>query len=87
MRDFPLGLKWVHLLLVQTFEVGRQTYFSDPDLKAGRHKPLIWTFRQEDIPLIWAILSAGSLHKDIEEGSLCSLLVLSLLASPSLHWN
>lgn len=42
VRDILLGLKWMNLLLVWTFEV-------------GRHTSLIWVLRQEDIPLIWAI--------------------------------
>jgi hypothetical protein len=36
--DFLLGLKWVNLLLVRMFEV-------------GRHSPLIQILRREDISL------------------------------------
>jgi hypothetical protein len=51
-----LGLKWVNLLLVQTCEVGRVT-------------PLIRFLRWEGTVLIRATASAGSLYKDIKEGS------------------
>jgi hypothetical protein len=42
-------------------------------------EPLLRILRQEEAPLIWAISSAGSLYKDVEEGSSCS----ACLPSPS----
>lgn len=68
MRDFLLGLKWINLLLSLIFEV-------------GRHKPLTWILKWEDMPLIWTTPSAGSLYKGMEEGSCCSLPAFPHLAS------
>lgn len=74
MRDFLLGLKWINLLLSLIFEV-------------GRHKPLTWILKWEDMPLIWTTPSAGSLYKGMEEGSLYSLPACSHLTIKSvLHW-
>jgi hypothetical protein len=48
----------VNPFLALTFEVGTNT-------------PLIWILRLENTFLIWAILSAGSLYKDMKEGRYC----------------
>jgi len=88
LRDFLLGL---HPLLGWAFEVGRHRpliwilrlenkvlSFKSGDGKTHAFNP---NLRQENIPLIGAIPSGGSLHKDIEEGSFCSLSACSRLAS------
>jgi hypothetical protein len=82
-KDFLLGLKWVDPLLIQTMEVGQHTV--DPDLEARRHMPLIlfWILRWEGMLLIWATSFAGSLYKNMEEGS-WSFPAWPPLASPSI---
>jgi hypothetical protein len=70
-REFLLGLKWVNSLLVWTFE-GR------------RHMPFIHISSRKDMALIWAIHCPGSVYKDIEEGSFCSLPTCPHLVSTSI---
>ena len=41
-------------------------------------------YRQEDTPLVFAILSAGNLHKNIEDASICSLPACPHLACTSI---
>lgn len=52
--------------LIQISQTGKKT------------RPLIWIWGQEDTPLIWDTPSAGSLYKDMEDGSFCC----SLFAYP-----
>lgn len=64
------------------FDVGKST--SSPDLKGGKHMPLVWMLRQEDLHF------AGSLSKDWEEGAAfpSSLPAFPhLLAHPRLLWH
>lgn len=62
---FLSGLKKVNLLIVRTFEIGRQRNF-DLGFKSGRHRRLIWILRWKNIPWMWAIPSTGSLYEDIQ---------------------
>jgi hypothetical protein len=73
VRDFLLGLKWVHLLLLQTFEVGRhtfdldldlpQTFFCQPykDMKEGSSCSLPACFGLANTPIPSLELEASSL--------------------------
>jgi hypothetical protein len=48
-EGFLIGLKWINLLIVQTFNVGK--HICDPDLEPGRHAPLIWILKLKDTVL------------------------------------
>ena len=56
----------------------------DPDFKAKRNRPLIQILRWEDTSLIWTTPPAGSLYKDMEEGSFQSLPSCPYLATTSI---
>jgi hypothetical protein len=61
--------------LIWIFEVERQTF--NPDI-----------LRCKDLPLIWAMPSAGRPYKDKEEGNFpLSLFPLTSLASIFFHWH
>ena len=64
-------LMWEDPLLTPIFEVGKYTFNSD-------------FLRWEDTPLIRVTPSAGSLSKDVEEGSFLFLSACSHLASKSI---
>jgi hypothetical protein len=60
----------------------------EPDLEAQRCMPLIQILRWKNIPLKWAIPSAESLYKVIEEGRFCSFSAYSCLSSTSIpYWH
>jgi hypothetical protein len=84
VRDFLLALKWTNPLLVWIFESERKTHTFDLGLMAERFGVLTWILRREGTLLIWAMPSAGSLYKDIEEGSFCSLPACPCLDSTSI---
>ena len=65
MRDTPISDYFLELSCVDPILI-HTTYVE-------RHMPLIQMLRKEDTPLVWTILSAGSMCRDMEKGSFCSL--------------
>lgn len=53
----------------------------------NRHLPLMQILSQEDVPLMWAIVSAGSLYRDTEEGGFCSLFPCPCCGIHHWHWT
>lgn len=84
VKDFLFGLQWVNLFLFQTFEVGRHT--SDLDLQVGGQHAFGSDIEIGRHPLIWALLSAGSLYKEEGRFALCSF-VLTVLKHLFLPWS